>query len=268
MSKRVVRYAERPKKSAGFTLIETIAVLIILSIVVTIGSHFFIQFIQGQRLVDHQTQLWINSQLTLTRMSKQLRQAMPYSLRLVNGNRCVTFMPVVAEGIYFDELPDAINSFTPAGKDIPISVLHHTVVGGSVSFMVVGAAASTELYGNSAGSIQAVDTQADVSITLVNNQRWLRNSSDRRFYLTDSVRAFCLVANELRYYDTISQSASAVNLASHYTVLAQSVTALGNAFLIDYGSNACQHCITLALNFSDDEFDIAVEKTVVLRYGH
>ncbi|MFT6387824.1 MAG: MSHA biogenesis protein MshO [Cellvibrionaceae bacterium] len=99
-------------------------------------------------LVKNQSHVLIDSQLTMDRLDKQLRLALPFSLRVTNGNRCLSFLTVVADGFYLNEVSDQNNSLPSAGRDVPINVSSYNLLDGDAIFLSIGAGSSSEAYGN------------------------------------------------------------------------------------------------------------------------
>lgn len=254
------------KRIVGFTLIEMIAVILILAITTVTGTSIIIALIKGQAFVKKQSQVLIDSQLTMDRLAKQLRLALPFSLRETNGNQCLTFLPVIASGFYLDEVPDQNNGFPPAGRTVPINTSFYEISEGDATFLSIGANSSSEIYGNASPSLVSIRDRSNTSITLDQDYRWRRNSSGQRFFITDQAQAFCLVDNQLRYYINVSQQSSQVNLSGSYDLLMRDVDSGARALRVG-SSNNCQHCVDIQLVFRAQ--DIALEKniTVALLYA-
>lgn len=265
----------RNKNNRGFTLFEMIVVMIILAIISVAGSSIFISLVKGQALVSKQSQLFVDSQLTLDRLVKQLRLALPYSLSETNGNRCLKFLPVVASGFYLNEVPDSSNGLPPIGRSQPIAVAPYQLMGdsmgGSAAFLSIGAASNSEIYGGSSDSLASIRVLSPTSISLNQNHRWQRNSVQQRFFITTRAQAFCVVDNQLRYYKNISQIREQVDLRGSYDLLmnsvAASVTTGSRAFRVEDGSNGCQHCVDIQLQFSRQDIQLNRARTVALFYG-
>ena len=77
------------KNQAGFTLLEILAVIIILSFITIGGSTFFITLVNAQLMVYRQSSLLVDSELAFIRIAKQLRSALPASLMLTNMHQCL-----------------------------------------------------------------------------------------------------------------------------------------------------------------------------------
>ena len=263
-----MRYSKIERCSqAGVTLFELIAVIAILSIILVIGSGSILSLTQSNRLVDSQSNLMVNSQLLHLRITKQLKQSLPNSFRITNNNRCLTFLPVVAQGFYLQNLPDQMNALPPTGNSAAISVSPYIIDSGSPLFMSVGSAASTEIYGSTSDSLVSIQSYTAGAITLTADHRWLRNSTRQHFYLTGNANAFCLVNDELRYYSDISPLASQVNLSGDYDLLSLSIQPLGTTYRVTSSADSCRNCVTLSFNHIDVDYQLNQVITVASRYA-
>ncbi len=259
------------KYQKGFTLFEMVIVMTILSIILVVGSNLIITLIKGQRLVKSESQLLVDAQLSGDRIKKQLRNALPFSARVTNNRRCLSFLPIIASGFYLNTLSDQSNTIPPSGRSSPISVSPYHVVDGeninNAIYMSVGAGANTEIYGNNSHSLVSLRSRTVFDITLVQDHQWQRNSLEQKFYLAGSVKAFCLIGDELRYYNNVSQAASNVNLSASYDLVARSINAINSPFRIDDGSNGCRHCVTFSLQYTNVDYQFNKVETVALRYA-
>lgn len=101
------------KKSSGFTLMELIIVIVILGVLATSISSF-IKF--GTQIYTETTardQLVSSARFAIERLNREVRNALPNSLRLTNSNQCLEFTPIIESTIYTD-IP--VMSETPADK--------------------------------------------------------------------------------------------------------------------------------------------------------
>lgn len=181
----------------GFTLIELVTVLVILSILAVIGSRFVVSATRSYQLTQHRAQLTNTGRLALERMTRQLRGALPHSVRITDGGECLQFFPIAAGGNYLADVPSLANQAAAANT---IAVMPHEVSFGEAQYVGIGAMSSEELYGAAPASLAVLSGRSPTLLTLSGNKEWARNSISRRFYLLDEPQAFCLRQNQLRFY--------------------------------------------------------------------
>lgn len=84
------------KKAAGFTLLELVIVIVVLGVLGAGVSAFMGNTVQLFNGVVQREQLMNESRFVLTRMTKEIQQAIPNSLRLAGNSsvHCLEFVPV------------------------------------------------------------------------------------------------------------------------------------------------------------------------------
>lgn len=260
-----MRYRSAVNKTMrGFTLIEMIVVMVILSLLAALGGAFVLESTKSYETSQTRSRLVNTGRQAIERMSRQLRIALPYSLRLTNAGRCVEFMPLASGGNYSGFVPDLVNG---AAASNSLNVSPHNIDFGVATFVSVGAMAPSELYGLNPSARATISVRTTTQITLTAAKIWQRNSLKQRFYLLNPPQAFCVVNSELRFYD--NQSAAAVvdpevDLASAYSVLANNVTAV-TPFTLTAGSENRNTQVQFDLTFSHATEAIAFNHLVMIR---
>jgi MSHA biogenesis protein MshO len=209
------------RSASGFTLIELIAVILILGLLSSFSAGFIVDAVDSYRINQERALIAATGRQALERMTRQLRGALPYSIRIVNGGSCLQFMPLAGGGQYLSPVPDSANG---ASARSSISVAPHGVDFGSASYLAIGAMGPTELYGISPVSRASLSSRTATSLTLTAAKIWQRNSPTQRFYLLDSPQAFCVLANQLRFFANQDVSTASVNTAGASSLMAASVT--------------------------------------------
>lgn len=245
----------------GFTLVELIAVMVILSIIATIGVGFVVRATESYQSTQTRALLVNTARQSIERMTRQLRGALPYSVRLTNADQCLQFMPIAAGGNYFDPVPDQQNG---AAGSATISVSPITVDFGTAKYVAIGAMSAAEIYGSSPASLVDCSGCTGGVLQLSFAKQWLRNSINKRFYLLDDAQAFCLVGNELRFYSGIDPQDANLDLTAGFDILARGVAST-EPFVLANGSENRNTRVTIAVDFTSGNETINYTQRVLIR---
>lgn len=246
--------------ATGFTLIELIAVVVILSVVATIGTGFVVKSTETYQRTQTRALLFNTSRQALERMTRQLRISLPYSVRLTNNGTCIQFMPIAAGGNYFDPVPDQEN-LAPATANIPASPVPNPVDFGTAVHVSIGAMSDAEIYGVGAPSR---GLYANGNISLTAPKQWRRNSINKRYYLLNNPQAFCVVGTNLRFYQELNVNDDNVNTGGASDLVARNVSG-SSPFSLATGSENRNTAINITLNFSSGGETIAYNQRVLIR---
>lgn len=260
-------YAQQKKRfflkspQRGFTLIEIIVVIVVLSILAVLGGKFVVESTTAYQTIQARSRLMNTGRQAIERMSRQLRSSLPYSVRITNGGMCLEFFPIAAGGNYVNEVPDAVNGMATTAS---INVSPHMLDFGTAQYVSIGAMAVNELYGNSPASRANLSSRTTTSLTLSTPMRWARNSINQRFYLLDAPQAFCVVANQLRFYSGQDATGTGVSTASGFSLLAENVAAT-TPFSLSAGSENRNTIVQFAVSFTSGAESIALNHSVMIR---
>lgn len=243
---------------SGFTLIELIAVIVILSILAAIGTGFVVKATESYQRAQTRALLVNTARQALERMSRQLRIALPYSVRITNGGACLEFMPIAAGGNYFNPVPDMQNLAAPSAT---IAASPVNIDFGTPVHVTIGAMAAGEIYGTTAVSRAGYSSG---NIVLTAPKRWQRNSINKRYYLLNNPQAFCLDTGELRFYEGIGVDAANINLASAHSIIARNVSG-ATPFSLAMGSENRMTRVDISLTFSSGGESITFAQGVFIR---
>ncbi len=247
----------------GFTLVELIVVLVILSILALIGVQFVISSTRNYEDTRTRALLVNSGRQALERMTRQLRGALPYSVEITNGGNCLRFMPIAGGGIYNGTVPDVSNQ-APLGSG-GIDVVHSGVEFGSANWLSVGALSPGEIYTtNAASSLASIGGSY---VDTLSGKRWLRNSINHRFYLLDHPQAFCIHNDQLRFYENLSHSASVIdtNLPSDLLVRQVRLSPSIQPFRLSTGSDNRNTLVLIDIDIISGDESINFDQQVMIR---
>ncbi|HTF98460.1 MAG TPA: prepilin-type N-terminal cleavage/methylation domain-containing protein [Cellvibrio sp.] len=251
------------RRLSGFTLIELITVVVILSLIATIGTSFVVRTTETYQRTQTRALILNTSRQALERITRQLRIALPFSVRITNSGSCVEFMPIAAGGNYFDPVSDNTN-MGPDRSTIPASPVPVPADFGTPVFVTIGAMDSTEIYGAGAVSREGYAGYAGGNLTLAAARRWQRNSLNRRYYLLDNPQAFCVVGNELRFYSGININDANVTVTAAHNIIARNVSAT-TPFTLVAGNNNRNTALDITLVFAASGESMSYTQRVLIR---
>lgn len=259
--------------AAGFTLLEMVAVIVVLAILAALGGQFVVKATDSYQSTRTRTLLVNTGRQAVERMSRQLRMALPYSVRVTNNGNCLEFMPIASGGIYSATVADTSNA---AAAQTTINASPYAIEFGTARYASIGAMAATELYAASPASLAALASPLLVStpavirnqISLSAAKTWQRNSINRRFYLLDSPQAFCIVGTELRFYQNQALNnavGSEVDVSSSYSLMAANVTGVGVPFSLSSAAENRNTNAIFNINFVSNGQSVAFNQSVMIR---
>lgn len=256
------------RRGAGFTLIELIVTLVLLSITAVSLSFFFGGTVSGYLDAASRQDTAAVARLALDRMARELRQAMPQSLR-ISGN-CLQFLPIVAGTSYTSLNPGATTVAVLAFPD-PAGV-NLGAPPANTYFLAVHPAGAAELYGQVAlkpiaGVAAAAGGQRSVNLGAA--AAFPQSSPGRRAYVLGRPVSFCREAGGLlrRYVSDLSPVQAVPPGLTGGALLASRLvdTAAPPAFTYQLGNTRANALVTLNLSLSQRGETLALNHEVRLR---
>ncbi len=188
-------------KNTGFTLVELILVIVILGIVGTFsarfvgwGAQYYIDVTERQRVLD-------DSRFVVERLTCELRQAVPYSIRVLNSATyaCMEFAPIVTSGSYLsipvNSTDDQATLISPSsdaltgGQTISIYPTHPNKVYDSSEFQTF-----------TIDSAENIATDGSQVINFASNISFAANSPAKRYYIWQTPVSYCLENSQIYRY--------------------------------------------------------------------
>lgn len=242
--------------SQGFTMLEVVAVIVILALVAGLGAKFVTDSTNAYQSAQTRFKLINTGRQAVESMSRQLRVSLSYSVRITNNDNCLEFLPIVGGGYYLQPVSDAVNG-VPASSNIDVAP--HTPDFGFPHFVTIGAAAGVspgvEVYGANPVSRATLSSRDATHLVLSAPKTWQRNSLGQHFFLLDNPKAFCVIDGELRLYndqditETTLANAVDTSLSSPFTLLADNVTT-PVPFSLSQGSENRNVVLTFNITFA------------------
>ncbi len=254
----------------GFTLIELITVLVILGIVAAIGSSFIISTIDSYDEVQSRSKLVNRGRLVIEQMTRWIRIASPNSVRVSTSGNCVEFLPIVTGVTYLSDVPDQ-NNLSPAATSV--ATAPYSLGVGSANHVLVGALDSSEIYtaGSPAGRAPIGTLGAGPSYTaipLAAAHRFDRNSINRRVYIADNPRRFCLIGTTLSQFSNYGLLTSALvdtDPGGDTDIMAENVGTGSQAFLLSQGIEEINTALNISLDFTLGSQQITLTQKILVR---
>lgn len=185
------------RQSKGYTLIELVMVIVLLSIV-AFGSVQFVAFsTQGALDVSNRQQRAMAAVVVSEQISRALRGALPGSVRITADQRCIEFMPVLSASRYV-----AVPIASAASQFAAAAIPNGPVSGRLVVYPLGGG----NLYSpTSPGVITPQNASVpaginQITVTLGAAHQFLTDSPTRRFFVVGTPQAFCQSGDALYRY--------------------------------------------------------------------
>lgn len=237
LQKQTIRQVKVPvQKQTGFTLIELIAVIVVLGIVSISISGIFRSVVESVTITNQREDLVREGSFLMERFSRELSNAVPNSVRIAgNGSvHCIEFVPLKWNAIYLTlplenelgvtadlvELSDIQNNvFLPTSSDLAIvfPTRPQEVYDPTLSKQQSVASCSDDGDGDCA-TLDDIDKVIQVSFA----DGFAATSPSRRMYFADSTTSFCLRNNSIyRHEDSINVSQTLYTAGG--TLMAQNI---------------------------------------------
>ena len=195
------------RRMKGFTLIELISVIIIIAVVMLGVTSFIGTGVQVYLDVTERDQLLGDSRFVVERMNREIRTALPNSVR-ISGNinaHCLEFAPVRWSTFYEDVpvAPEPASSAVSAINLVGLGTENYAANVDPSDFVVVYATDDAHVYDSSETSgtsrrfgLSSVTSSAIATVTLDNSVQFATDSPLSRLYVVDGQAVSYCVRNE------------------------------------------------------------------------
>ncbi|NVK26237.1 MAG: type II secretion system protein [Gammaproteobacteria bacterium] len=191
------------KRQGGFSLIELVAVIVILGVLATATVQY----------INFGTEIYVNANLRqqklsesrflIERLTREIRGAIPNSIRTItNGvtQSCIEFVPIKASGAYRNDADSEVPPISPNAADDVIDVVSWSNnVYEQNDRMYIYATDIDEIYGNPV-QVQIIDSVTDngdpqYQIGFSANVQFPQESPINRYFTADRSVVYCLINN-------------------------------------------------------------------------
>ncbi|MCV6624766.1 MAG: prepilin-type N-terminal cleavage/methylation domain-containing protein [Cellvibrionaceae bacterium] len=248
----------------GFTLVELVAVIVIVAVLASMGSGYIANMMEGHRDTQQRLDLFSRARLSLNIISRHLQHALPNSVRLSSDGNCVAFLPVVGAGLLAQALADNDNQAAPSNR---LELLDYQIDRGQAHYVVAGGVDQSEIYSGAALAPLASPSSGGANpVVLARAMQFVRVANNRRLFFVGQPQAICRYQGALYHYANIgSPSASGFSPSAPGDLIDPKVDMVGGGFRLYNQPHNRAAQIALEFNFQAGRMQLVGSDTVVIR---
>ena len=243
----------------GFTLVELVIVIALLGIISVVTVGFISSSMQGYADLKRRDQLSGAARVAVERMAREVRNALPNSIRVSADNSCIEFIPAVAASRYvfvpasgaaasatFEAVAFALAPVFNRGRvavyPIETNNLDEAHTGNPIYDVDTNAIISP-LITSTPAQLAPSPTPASgtVTVTLGATHNFPLDSPTNRFFIVDEPVSFCVVGTDLYRFQgdgvTYTYAATQQNAAQLALLLAEPEQSLLASDIVNPPSN-------------------------------
>jgi len=192
----------------GFTLIELIMVMVLVGILSTMTTDLITLPVNSYLDLERRTTLVDSAEMSLRRMQRDIRRALPNSI-IANGGNTIELLHTTEGGRYranvtYNGLGDILD-FTQVDSQFDIIGALNTSPSGYLVIYNTGTTGASAYAGDNLASIDDVNSSTS-SIQLKTAKLFPFRSPEQHFFIIDTPISYSCVNGELRRYDNTIDS--------------------------------------------------------------
>jgi len=243
----------------GFSLIELIMVIVIVGILSTITTSIITLPVKSYIDLERRTTLVDSAEMTLRRMQRDIRRALPNSIRVTNSGSVIEMLHTTDGGRYRAKLASDgsgnILDFISADASFDVLGSLFSIPSGELVVYNLGSSSADAYTGNNRATID--NTSTVNSIVLTSAKLFLFQSPQQRFFIVDTPITYSCANGELRRYDSSIDSLYSITSSApvltglSYKIQAKA-TSLSCNFSYSAGTTSRAGLVTLEITLTDE----------------
>jgi MSHA biogenesis protein MshO len=257
-------------KQRGFTLIELVMVIVIMGVISGIVAVFMRSPIEAYFSTVRRAAMSDVADLTIRRMARDIRKALPNSLRTPNS-QCIEFIPTKTGGRYrADDAPgglsfsSAVSSFNMLGSN-PTPADQHIAANDVVVVYNLGISGADAYAGDNTATVSATPTESgspvETTITLSPAKLFPLASGSSRFHVVPAAeQVVAYVCHNGELHRTVTTGSFASSCPYSGPLLASKISSCS----FDYSGTDLQRnaVLRMALQLTDSGETISLQHQV------